>query len=177
MKTFFGLHTWVFSGLKGILGLLLGTLILINPAEAIKIIATYFGLFAILGGALVLFYGFREKSRGRKSTFWLIEGSFNIIIGLIIVSYPEISVSVFIALFGIWAIIIGILQFISYDRYRKLNIHAGIILVHAILSVLIGILLIFNPFEGAQIIAIIIGLYAIIYGAFNILASFKIAVN
>ena len=177
MKTYFGLHTWVFSGLKGILGLLLGTLILINPAEAIKLIATYFGLFAILGGVIVLIYGFRERSRGKRSTFWLVEGSFNIIIGLIIVSYPEISVSVFIALFGIWAIIIGILQLISYDRYRKLNMHSGIILLNAILSLIIGLLLLFNPFEGAQIIAIIIGLYALVYGAFNIFTAFKLAVN
>ncbi len=169
------MKNWIAAALKGILALAFGILMLINPSESIVILASYFGIFALLGGLVALGYAFRIRKKGARGTFWLIEGSVNILIGLIIIFYPHISISIFIAFFGIWAIIIALLQFTTYNRLKALNANGGIILFNGILSLIVGLLLIFNPFKGAVIIAVIIGIYALIYGVFSIYTAFKYA--
>ncbi|HYW96179.1 MAG TPA: DUF308 domain-containing protein [Bacteroidales bacterium] len=169
------MKNWLASALKGILALAFGILILLKPSESIVLLATYFGIFALAGGLIALGYAFRIRQKGGNGTFWFIEGSTNILIGLIIIFYPHISISIFIAFFGIWAIIIAILQLSTYNRLRALNMNGGLILFNGILSLVVGLLLLFNPFEGAMIIAIIIGVYAIIYALFTLYTAFKYA--
>lgn len=171
------MKNWIASALKGILALAFGILILINPSESIVLLATYFGIFALVGGLIALGYAFRMRQKGGQATFWFIEASINILIGLIIIFYPHISISIFIAFFGIWAIIIAILQLSTYKRLRALNMNGGLILFNGILSLVVGLLLLFNPFEGAMIIAIIIGVYAIIYSLFTLYTAFKYATS
>jgi len=173
----FGTNNWWINIIKGILALTLGGLIVAKPDTALVVIATYFGLFAILGGIIVLLYAFWNQRNGIKSRFWMVEGSFNILIGLIVVIYPHISVSIFLAFFGIWAVIIGILQLMAFKRYRNLNMHAGTILISAILSLAIGAVLFFNPFESAKVIAVLVGVYALIYGLFTLYTAFKMLNN
>jgi uncharacterized membrane protein HdeD (DUF308 family) len=174
MENFGTKNGWI-TALKGLLSLGLGILIVSNTSTALLLIATYFGIFAIIGGAGVLIYAFWNQKKGIKSTFWLFEGSFNILVGLIIVFYPEISISIFLAFFGIWAIIIALIQFLTYRQYRDLKMNSGLILFNAIISLAVGITLLFNPFESAKIIALFIGIYAIIYGLFSIYAAYRIA--
>ena len=169
------MKNWIASALKGILALAFGVLIFIDPSRSIILLATYFGIFALVGGLIALGYAFRIRQKGGTGGFWLIEGSINILIGLIIIFYPHISVSIFIAFFGIWAIIISLLQLSTYNRLRALNMNGGLILFNGILSFIVGLLLLFNPFEGAVIIAVIIGVYALIYGFFSIYTAFKYA--
>ena len=174
MQNFGSKNGWI-TALKGLLSLGFGVLILSNTTTALILIATYFGIFAIIGGAGVLFYAFWNQKKGIKSTFWMFEGSFNILVGLIIVFYPEISISIFLAFFGIWAIIIGVLQFLAFKQYRKLKMNSGLILVNAVISLVVGAIILFNPFESAKIIALFIGIYAMIYGLFSIYTAIRMA--
>ncbi len=169
------MKNWLASALKGILALILGILILVNPSKSIVLLATYFGIFALAGGIVALGYAFRIRYKGGSGTFWFIEGSINVLFGLIIILYPHISMSVIVAFFGIWAVIIALLQLSSYNHLRALNMSAGLILFNGILSLLVGLLLLFNPFKGAMIIAVIIGIYALIYAIYSLYTAFKYA--
>ncbi len=169
------MKNWFASALKGILSLTFGILIFLDPSKSLVLIATYFGIFALAGGIAVVVYALRLRHKGGTGTFWLIEGSVNILIGLIIIFYPHISVSIFIAFFGIWAIIIALLQLTAYKKLRAMNMSSGMILFNGILSLLVGLLLLFNPFESAMIIAIIIGIYAVIYGLYSLYTAYRYA--
>ena len=144
------MKNWLASALKGIFALAFGILILLDPSKSIVLLATYFGVFAIAGGLIALGYAFRIRQRGGNGTFWFIESSINILIGLIIVIYPHISVSIFVAFFGIWAIIISLLQLSAYNRLKAMNISSGLILFNGIISLIVGLLLLFNPFRGSK---------------------------
>jgi len=169
------IRSWPSNLLKGLLALILGVLILINPSNALLALAFYFGIFAIIGGAIVLFYAYKSRGRGAYSTIRFLEGILDILIGLAIVSYPELSVQLFIVLFGIWSIFIGIIQLSAYSGFRSMNFNASLILVSGILSLLVGILLLLNPFESARVIAVIIGIYAVLYGLFSMVTAFKVS--
>jgi uncharacterized membrane protein HdeD (DUF308 family) len=65
----FGIKNGWITALKGLLALGLGILIVSNPATALLLIATYFGIFAIVGGAGVLLYAFWNQKKRNKEYF------------------------------------------------------------------------------------------------------------
>jgi uncharacterized membrane protein HdeD (DUF308 family) len=159
--------------IKAILFIVFGILIIINPSDALILLATYFGILAIAGGLLNLFMAFRYYRKYNQPGPGLIEGIISSVIGIIIISYPELSVSLFIIFFGIWALIMGIIQLIAYRSFSEWNFRSGSLLFSAILSLIVAAILLFRPFESAGIIAIIISVYAIIYGASLLINSLK----
>lgn len=159
--------------LKAALFIVFGILILSNTSQALKLIATYFGVLAILGGIISIFVGYRHTLSSQPSVAWYIEGAFSLIIGILIISYPESSVNFFMIVFGIWALIIGIMQLTAYTRFKELDIHSGSLLFSAVSSLIVALLLLLKPFESASFISIIIALYAIIYGTTALINSFR----
>ena len=166
------MKNWMINGLKAVLALLFGFLALQNPEQAIVILASYFGIFAIIAGLIAITLAFRSMRRGNRSLFWFVEGGINIVIGVVVVAYPEVTAGIFIIFFGIWALIISIIQLIAYNRYQRMGVRAGFILLNAIVSLIVGLLLLFNPFEGAKAVVLLIGVYAVFYGIFSLVQAF-----
>jgi uncharacterized membrane protein HdeD (DUF308 family) len=159
------------NGLKAVIALLFGILLLQSPDDGIVLIALYFGIFALVVGAISIIFAFRSMKIGGKPTFWFIEGILNVLIGIIIIAYPQVTAGIFIFFVGLWAITISILQLISYNRYRKLGLSSGFMLVTSIISLIVGLLLLFNPFGGAKAVVLIIGIYAIFYGLVSLIQA------
>jgi uncharacterized membrane protein HdeD (DUF308 family) len=151
------------SILKSALILLFGILVLAEPSTALVMVTTYFGILAIAGGAISIFFAYRHYQRGLIANVGFLEGFLSLIIGILIIVYPEVTVSFFMVVFGFWAAFIGITQIMAYLRIEHTGLKNGLLLFAGILSLLVGIVLIFRPFESAGILAVIIGVYAIIY--------------
>lgn len=150
--------------LKAILFILFGVLILINPGEALVLIAIYFGILAIIAGIIGFYKSWRFYQQYQYTGPGLIEGIVSLGIGILILTYPEHSVSLFMILFGIWAFIMGIIQIMAYRTFSELNFRSGSLLLAGILSIVVALILLFKPFTSAGLIAMIIAIYAIIYG-------------
>lgn len=151
------------SILKSILILLFGILVLSNPSGAMVLITTYFGILAILGGLISIFFAYRHYQRGLLANVGFLEGFLSLLVGIVIIVYPEVTVSFFMVVFGIWATFTGIAQITAYIRSDHAGLKNGFFLFSGILSLLIGVVLIFRPFESASVMAVIIGVYAIVY--------------
>lgn len=150
--------------LKAILFILFGVLILINPGEALILIAIYFGILAIIAGIIGFYKSWRFYRLYRYTGPGLLEGIVSLGIGILILTYPEHSVSLFMILFGIWALIMGIIQIMAYRTFSEFNFRSGSLLLAGILSIIVALILLFKPFTSAGLIAMIIAIYAIIYG-------------
>src|SRR6056297_946509 len=150
--------------LKALLFILFGVLILINPGEALVLIAIYFGILALIAGLISFYTAWRFYQRNKYTGPGLVEGIVSFGIGILILTYPEVSVSLFMVFFGIWALIMGVMQIMAYREFSEFNIRSGSLLVSGILSLIVSFILLFKPFASAGIVAIIIAVYAIIYG-------------
>ncbi len=149
--------------LKGVLALLLGLIVFIDPARALVTIATYLGILAIIGGIVLI-----VTSLYRKYGFWqflLFQGIVFTIIGVLIVAYPDVTAGLMVFFVGLLITLMGIIQLIAYLQVKELTPVPRLSLVNAILSLLIGVLLLFNPFQGAVLATLIMGAYALWYGA------------
>lgn len=165
-------NSWWIEALKGVLVLILGIICLARPAEALAAIAIYLGILAILAGLSIVIVSLARKGSNWK--FWIFEGIFNLAIGILLVSYPKVAINVLIVFISLWIIAMGIIQIFTYSNLKKSGYTSPIILITAILSLLIGILFLFNPFEGAKVVAIILGIFAVIYGMSSLFVAFKL---
>lgn len=152
---------WGFELLKGLIALAIAIFIFIKPAEALVAIATYLGVLAIIAGVVIIIMALSRK--GQFWQLWVAEGFINAVIGLLIVLYPEITASLLILIIGFWITVFGIIQLIIYMGNRG-NLPSGTLsLGSAILSLLVGLLLLFNPFEGAVLATLIMAGYAVVF--------------
>ncbi|HER08321.1 MAG TPA: hypothetical protein ENO20_05355 [Bacteroides sp.] len=165
-------NSWWIEGLKGLLVLILGIICLVNPAGALAAIAIYLGILAIAAGLGIVIVSVAGK--GSYWQFWIVEGFFNLIIGILLVSFPKAAIHILIVFISLWIIAMGILQLFTYSNLRKSGHTSNLVLFTAILSLLIGILFLFNPFEGAKVVAIILGIFALIYGVSSLITAFQL---
>lgn len=164
-------QSWGWEILKGIVALAIAAIIFLNPAEAISAIATYLGALAIIAGIVLIII-----SLTRKSSFWQLffgQGLIYAIIGLLIVTYPKVTASLLIFLVGLFITLFGIIQLSSWFRFRDILASRPVTLFTAILSLLVGGTLLFNPFEGAVLATIIMGIYAVIFATTSFYSAYK----
>jgi len=157
---------------KGVIVLIVGIICLANPSTALTAIAIYLGILALLAGGAIIFISLRNK--GSYWKFWIGEGIFNLVIGLLMVSFPKAAINVIIVLISLWVIAMSIIQMFTYNNLKNAGYRSPMLIFTAILSLVIGLLLLFNPFEGARIVAIILGIYATIYGISSLYLSFRL---
>lgn len=163
---------WGYEVLKGAIALILAILIFMSPANALVAIATYIGIIAIVAGIIIIVMSLIRKSELWQ--IWLAEGFINALIGLLIVLYPEISASLLILIIGFWITIFGIIQLVTYFRFSRSLTSGNLTLASAVISVLVGLLLLFNPFEGAVLATIIMAVYATIFAITRFYLAWKI---
>jgi uncharacterized membrane protein HdeD (DUF308 family) len=158
--------------IKGILALLFALLIFIDPAQALKTIATYFGALAIIAGIVLIISAVTGKEGTRN--FILFQGIFFTLIGLLIVVYPGGTASLMVLLIGLFITFLGAIQLVTYLQMKEAIPVPGLSLIHAILSLGIGLLLLFNPFEGAVLATLIMGGYALWFGITRLYLAWQI---
>ncbi|MDT8400307.1 MAG: DUF308 domain-containing protein [Bacteroidales bacterium] len=168
-------RSWWMELLKGLIAITLAVVIFMNPANALVAIATYIGALAIIAGIVLII-----MALSRKSEFWQFlfgQGIIYAIIGLIIVAYPKVTAGLLIFLIGLFIIILGIMQLSAYIKLQEVMPARPLTLITAIASILVGILLVFNPFEGAVLATVIIAVYAVLYGVTRLYVAWLLAVS
>jgi uncharacterized membrane protein HdeD (DUF308 family) len=168
------LKKWTFTAFKGALAVVFGLIAVFNPEITLNGIVRLFGLFALIGGVFLFLASLVNKPFHNNAGFWLFEGTFDIIIGVLFLGYPEAVVKLFTILTGLWALVTGILLLMTYRRLNHIIFKRWLLLTNGILSSIIGILLIINPFHGSQVIITLFGIYAILYGFNTIFTSLEL---
>ncbi len=151
-----------FELLKGVIALVLAVIIFVNPAGALVTIATYIGVLAILSGIVLI-----VMAVSKKTDFWqflLFQGIVLALIGSLIVTYPGSTASLMIFFVGLLITLMGIMQLIGYLQMKEVAAAPHLSLVNSVLSILVGGLFLFNPFEGAVLATVILGVYAAWFG-------------
>lgn len=168
------LFNWKLNLLKGLLAIVFGISALLFPQITLITIVKIFGAFAIAGGVMVLATAALNR-RNHYKNFWLLEGIFDVLFGIVILLYSEAAMSVLMILIGFWAIFMGIVLLMVYGSSRKFLHQRGLFLLNAIIALLFGVLIIINPFETSLALTVLIGIFAIIYGGISIITSIKMA--
>lgn len=114
---------------------------------------------------------------GEKKANWLwrlLGGLILIVLGALIIAYPDITVEIVIFLFGILMLIQGILQCVFGMSAPEAKNAKWIFLISGILSIIIGLLALLTPYYLVVAGWYLIAAWAIIWGIFEIIAAFTV---
>ena len=150
--------------------LIFGILLFVFPETVIKSITIGLAIIFTFVGIIPIISYFRFRSTGVSTTFSFLMGVFCIIVGLILFMNENILNIIIPIITGVWIVINAINRIaIAMDlRDEKVNIWA-ITLVYAIITLVIGVLLILDPVNGGKMVTKTVGIIIMFYSALDII--------
>ncbi len=107
----------------------------------------------------------------RAALAW--RGLANVLMGAVLLVWPQATAYVVIALFALNLILVGLFCILE-PLFRKDNPHVWATISLGVLGVTFGVYLIIKPEFAAGLVGLMIALWAILYGAFDIAVSTKL---
>lgn len=164
---------WAFL-IRGILALIFGIVAVFFPAAAFLALVLVFGAFAFIDGVFALVAAFTSNAKSENWWWLILEGIVGLAIGILTIVQPAAMGEAWLILIAAWAVITGILEIITAIRLRKIIVGEFWLILGGVLSVVFGIIVAFYPSAGAFAIGLLIGLYAILFGAIFVALGLKL---
>jgi uncharacterized membrane protein HdeD (DUF308 family) len=165
-------YWWVLA-LRGLIAIIFGIAALVWPGLTILVLVAIFGAYALVDGIIAVIISLQERNSLRRWWVLLLEGIVGILIGIATFLWPGVTALVLLTLIAVWAIITGIFEIAEAFSGHGTVGQEWAIGIAGILSILLGILLIARPGAGLLTIALLIGIYAIIFGIMLIIRAFQ----
>ncbi len=99
----------------------------------------------------------------------LLRGAVSVILGIMLLAWPDKSAEAFIMLFGLFAILTGLLGLIAAAWVRRYV--WGVPLTGGILTVVIGLVAFLWPGLTAAMLVMLVAVWAIVFGLLEIIAG------
>jgi uncharacterized membrane protein HdeD (DUF308 family) len=153
-------YRWI-VGARGVVGVAMGAVVLAFP------LATLYALLLFLAAWVLLDAGFALAAAmtGRApAPLALVRAALGIAAGILLLVRPDISAAVLIAIIGVWAVVIGMLEIVAgVEVYRAVN-EAPWLTLAGFVSITFGVILLVRPLVGAIALAWLVGIYALVNG-------------
>ena len=161
---------------------IVGVLILTNGEAFFRVAFIIFGILLFVGGVITLIKSLMKgRNGGSMPLFPMIVSLFMIGFGAFFSAASSAVLAVmsaFTMVAGIMMIINGIFKILEYFTLRGEGVTGiGLLLFDAIVTILLGILLAFNPFAATLAEWIIIGVSMIVSAVFDLIALIVLAIK
>ncbi|MGV0837024.1 HdeD family acid-resistance protein [Mycolicibacterium thermoresistibile] len=171
-------HLWKSTLVSGILAVILGVLILAWPGESIVAAAILFGAYLLVAGIaqVVVAFALDVSTGGRVLLF--IGGAAALILGVLSIRQLwEGDVALVVLLLAIWIgvgfVFRGVATAVSAVSDPGLP-GRGWGIFFGILSLLAGIVMLAFPFGSLGVLTLVVGIWLIVLGVFEVLAAFSV---
>lgn len=153
---------WKLSFLRGLILTLFGIYSLFESGNTVKSIMSVFGIFILVFGLLLLLILISNRSLGMN--FPSVEAFLDILIGVMVIAYPQSMAELIVIIMGLWILLLGLFILQAGYRMRELSSLWFIPFFSGLITAILGVLLLSNPFGVAKASVAIIGLFALIAG-------------
>ena len=157
----------------GILMVAAGVCAVAWPGPTVLVLAVLFGIQIIVSGIFWFISAFTREESGGARVLSAILGLLGILIGLYAVRHIIVSVVALALLIGIYWVAYGIAQIYAAIAHRELP-HRGWMGFIGALSVVAGIIVIVWPGPSLVTLALVLGIWLIIYGLMEITLAFRV---
>jgi uncharacterized membrane protein HdeD (DUF308 family) len=149
---------------RAVLALAFGLVALFWPDLTVLALAIAFGIYAILEGVAGVIDAVRNRDRSR---WWLglLGGLASVVAGVLALIWPGITALILAVVVGIWAVVAGAAQIATAFRLRMAGGRIWLLGLAGVLSVIAGIVILVWPSAGAIGLAVLLGVFAVVYGA------------
>lgn len=163
---------WWLIAVRGVLAIIFGILALASPYIVIFSLITFFAFFAILSGFFILTLAFLGETDNKGLR--IIEGLIFLGAGILVLFNPVSALGGIMIFIAAWAILSGLIHIIGAIKMRKVITNEWLMILNGIVSIIFGILLAGNLIQGAGVMLMVFGAFAILSGIFSIMLAFRI---
>lgn len=164
---------WWLLALRGILLIIFGIIALFTPGIVLISLLIVFAVFLFAAGIFLIAESFSSVDKSHR-VLKIIEGVINIITGVIVLSLPAESIAVIMIFISAWAFISGVFQIAAAIKLRKIIENELLAITGGFISLIFGIVILFNLIAGAEALVMVFGIFAVISGALIVVLSFRI---
>ena len=159
---------WQATLILGVLSVILGLIVSFHPEGSLNVLAVLIGVFAILSGIFHLIRVFDARESHR---IWLgISGLLFIIVGVVLIRHLSLTRALIGLFVGITWIIQGVSALIGGIAGGVREGRAWWIAFGAV-SLIAGIVVAATPVDSLTVLAVLIGIWCIIMGIFEIIGG------
>jgi uncharacterized membrane protein HdeD (DUF308 family) len=166
-------HLWKSALASGLLAVVLGILVLAWPGISILVAAVLFGVYLLIAGIAQVIFAFSLHVSAGGRVLLFISGAASLI--LAVLAFRHFGQGYAILLLAIWIAVGFIFRGVAITVSaisdpalpgRGWNIFFGVI------SIIAGIVILASPFESIVTLAIVVGVWLIVIGVFEIVSAF-----
>lgn len=159
-----------FSLIVGVLFIIAGIASFTRPDKTLHFLAIVAGIAFIFRGIYELWFRQRIGRILGESSGWLI---FSAILDIIFLFQPGFGVLFIAIIFAIWFILDSITELLSAKFFKEF--HRGyywFIVILAILSLVLGVILLFSPLLSAITVVWLVSTFLIVFGIMKLIQAF-----
>ena len=168
----FGFRNKFGGWLRAFTAIILGLIMVMNPAGALALVVKVLAAFLIASGIVSLIYGIINRQRGALSLM-ITNAVVDIAIGVVLFIFPKEVADILLILIGILALVFGIAQLvILISASRVVNSGPGIFVL-PVLCMIGGIILLTKPSDSMDVLVLLSGIVVLVYGVSEFVATWK----
>jgi uncharacterized membrane protein HdeD (DUF308 family) len=161
MNAFTKSSSWALI-LRGLLFVLFGLLTIFISSSTIYGPMFYLGiLFSVTGGIYVVL-AFMLRKTNSAWVWWLLWGLLDLCVGMYILVKTEQATDMLTIVVGVWAVIMALALVLA--AFTVGSAYRIMLYSNALVSLVFGLLIIFNPFPAVMGLNLLIGLYTLLFG-------------
>jgi uncharacterized membrane protein HdeD (DUF308 family) len=157
------------AAFRGALASVLGILCLVWPGITIGVAVALFAIYCFADAITLLVNLFRSDETASHRMLMILLGLIDVAAGVVAIAYPGITAGALVIVIGVWAIVGGGMQLAAAWQTRGSG--SGWLTVSGVLTVAAGILLVAWPNIGAVSLAVVLGIYLVVYGVALVISA------
>lgn len=165
---------FIFLVIKALLAIGLGMAFLLNPEGMLSTFSYIVGIVLIVYGVIEIFNGIKAKKEFSFGNLIIEDGLMNIIIGLVLIFWPNLGPSMVMIILGLWIILGGIIQLIIANKHKD---KVGGRNFRGVITLILGTVILFNPSDSVQIFSMVVGGLSLLYGLFLVVRIVRFGKN
>ena len=167
---FLAASTWQATLALGVVTVILGLVVSLRPSGSLNVIAVLLGILMIVSG---IFHLVRVFDPAEQHRVWLgIAGLLYVVIGVVLIRHLHLTVALIGLIVGLTWIIQGISALfggVAGSREGR-----GWWALFGIVSLIGGIVVVSAPVSSVTVLAVLLGIWFIVMGLFQVIAAFII---
>jgi len=159
--------------LRGILAFAVGIIALAWPSVTVLALVVLFAVYAFIAAALQAMRAFSSRDAGPVVGHLLL-GLLDLGAGVIALAWPGPTVLVLVLIVGSWAVAAGLFEIFAAFRAGEAAGTRALFILGGLVSVAFGVVLFARPGMGAITLALLFGLFNLIYGAWTLVQGIEL---
>jgi len=156
--------------LLGILGVIVGIIAIVWPGVTITALIILFAIYAFIGAGLQAMRAFSSPTAGPVFGHLLV-ALIDLAAGVVALVWPAPTALVLVLVVAIWALAAGFVEIFAAFGSGEAAGTRAMFIVTGLVSIAFGVVLAARPDVGAVTIALLFGLFSMIYGVSDIVAG------